>query len=141
MDWNKDSVSDTNFAKTNLLSLPVLDHLDEVLNLIERREGARPDLSPAGTDGLAVYGMTAAQADEVRCAFARPNNAHLIAMHRRRFLDGAGQRGAGGRGGADIRQDKRAVYVPRKPLPCLRGDRVQAARGCRQKSLVQIWLP
>ena len=36
-----------------------------------------------------VAGMTAAQADEVRRAFAKPNNAHLIAMHRRRFLEGA----------------------------------------------------
>ena len=34
-------------------------------------------------------GMTAAQADEIRRAFAKLNNAHLIAMHRRRFLEGA----------------------------------------------------
>ena len=34
-----------------------------------------------------VAGMTAAQADEIRRAFAKPNNAHLIAMHRRRFLE------------------------------------------------------
>ena len=36
-----------------------------------------------------VAGMTAAQADELRRAFARPNNAHLIAMHWQRFLEGA----------------------------------------------------
>ena len=36
-----------------------------------------------------VAGMTAAEADEVRRAFARPNNEHLIAMHRKRFLEGA----------------------------------------------------
>ena len=36
-----------------------------------------------------VAGMTAAQADEIRRAFAKPNNARLIAMHRRRFLEGA----------------------------------------------------
>ena len=186
MDWNKDSVADANFAKIDLLSLPVLDQLDEALNLIERREGARPDLSRIGADDPSVYaminagrskgvfllqspaqlkmaqrlksrdlldlayqvalirpgvgvqgsavsqfveryrhgaaweydhplearalergcgvivwqeqvvqlimdvaGMTAAQADEIRRAFAKPNNAHLIAMHRRRFLDGA----------------------------------------------------
>ena len=186
MDWNKDSVADANFAKIDLLSLPVLDQLDEALNLIERREGTRPDLSRIGADDPAVYaminagrskgvfllqspaqlkmaqrlksrnlldlayqvalirpgvgvqgsavsqfveryrhgatweydhplearalergcgvivwqeqvvqlimdvaGMTAAQADEIRRAFAKPNNARLIAMHRRRFLAGA----------------------------------------------------
>ena len=36
-----------------------------------------------------VAGMAAAQADEIRRAFAKPNNAHLIAMHRRRFLEDA----------------------------------------------------
>ena len=36
-----------------------------------------------------VAGMTAAQADEIRRAFARPNNSHLIALHRQRFLEGA----------------------------------------------------
>ncbi len=190
MDWNKDSVADANFAKIDLLSLPVLDQLDEALDLIERREGVRPDLSqispeddgvydlinagkskgvfllqsPAqlkmgqrlrsrrlldlayqvalirpgvGTQGSAVSqfvdryrhgaeweydhpleeralergygvivwqeqvvqlimdvaGMSAAEADEVRRAFARANNEHLIAMHRERFLEGAGANG------------------------------------------------
>ncbi len=36
-----------------------------------------------------VAGMSAAEADEVRRAFARQNNEHLIAMHRQRFLEGA----------------------------------------------------
>ena len=186
MDWNKDSVADANFAKIDLLSLPVLDQLDEALNLIKEREGRRPDLSridpkdpgvydminegrskgvfllqsPAqlkmgqrlksrslldlayqvalirpgvGVQGSAVSqfveryrhgasweydhpleqralergygiivwqeqvvqlimdvaGFTAAQADEIRRAFARPNNEHLMAMHRERFLEGA----------------------------------------------------
>ena len=186
MDWNKDSVADANFAKIDLLSLPVLDQLEEALELIERRTGQRPDLSridpeddgvydlinagrskgvfllqsPAqlkmgqrlrsrnlrdlayqvalirpgvGTQGSAVSqfveryrhgaeweydhpleqralergygiivwqeqvvqlimdvaGMSAAEADEVRRAFARQNNEHLIAMHRQRFLEGA----------------------------------------------------
>ena len=190
MDWDKDSVADANFAKIDLLSLPVLDQLEEALDLIEQRSGARPDLSrinpeddgvydlinagqskgvfllqsPAqlkmgqrlksrnlldlayqvalirpgvGTQGSAVSqfveryrhgaewdydhpleqralergygiivwqeqvvqlimdvaGMTGAQADEVRRAFARPNNAHLIEMHRERFLAGAGANG------------------------------------------------
>ena len=186
MDWNKDSVADANFAKIDLLSLPVLDQLEEALDLIEARDGRRPDLGRIPHDDPAVYdminagrskgvfllqspaqlkmaqrlksrnlldlayqvalirpgvgvqgsavsqfveryrhgatweydhpleeralergcgvivwqeqvvqlirdvaGMTAAQADEMRRAFARPNNAHLIALHRRRFLDGA----------------------------------------------------
>ena len=186
MDWNKDSVADANFAKIDLLSLPVLDQLEEALDLIEGREGRRPDLArldpedpnvydminegrskgvfllqpPAqlkmaqrlrsrclldlayqvalirpgvGTQGSAVSqfveryrhgvpweydhplerralergcgiivwqeqvvqlimdvaSMTAAQADEVRRAFAKPNAGHLIAMHRQRFLEGA----------------------------------------------------
>ncbi len=188
MDWNKDSVADANFAKIDLLSLPVLDQLEEALDLIEQREGMRPDLSqispeddevydlinegrakgvfllqsPAqlkmgqrlksrnlrdlayqvalirpgvGTQGSAVSqfveryrhgaeweydhpleeralkrgygiivwqeqvvqlimdvaGMTAAEADEVRRAFAKPNNAHLIAAHLKRFLEGASE--------------------------------------------------
>ena len=186
MDWNKDSVADANFAKIDLLSLPVLDQLEEALDLIEQREGERPDLSqispedggvydminagqskgvfllqsPAqlkmgqrlrsrrlldlayqvalirpgvGTQGSAVSqfvdryrhgveweydhpleeralergygvivwqeqvvqlimdvaGMSAAEADEVRRAFARANSEHLIEMHRERFLAGA----------------------------------------------------
>ena len=190
MDWNKDSVADANFAKIDLLSLPVLDQIEETLDLIEEREGIRPDLgridpedpavydminqglckgvfllqSPAqlkmgqrlksrtlldlayqvalirpgvGVQGSAVSGfveryrygvpwdydhpleqralergcgiivwqeqvvqlimdvagMTAAQADEVRRAFARPNNGHLIARHRERFLKGAQRNG------------------------------------------------
>ena len=40
-----------------------------------------------------VAGMTAAQADEIRRAFAKPNNEHLIARHRVRFLEGAGKKG------------------------------------------------
>ena len=186
MDWNKDSVADANFAKIDLLSLPVLDQLDEALDLVEGREGIRPDLSlldpedsevydminegrskgvfllqsPAqlkmaqrlrsrclldlayqvalirpgvGVQGSAVSqfveryrhgapweydhplekralergcgiivwqeqvvqlimdvaGMTAAQADEVRRAFSRPNADHLVTMHRQRFIEGA----------------------------------------------------
>ena len=190
MDWNKDSVADANFAKIDLLSLPVLDQIEEALDLIESREGRRPDLSrldpedpgvydmisagrskgvfllqsPAqlkmgqrlksrtlldlayqvalirpgvGVQGSAVSqfveryrhgapweydhpleqralergygiivwqeqvvqlisdvaGMTAAQADEIRRAFARPHSEHLIAMHWRRFLEGAQSKG------------------------------------------------
>ncbi|MCY3911334.1 MAG: DNA polymerase III subunit alpha [bacterium] len=190
MDWDKDSVADAGFAKIDLLSLPVLDQIDEALDLIEEREGRRPDLSkidpedpgvydminaglckgvfllqsPAqlkmaqrlksrdlldlayqvalirpgvGTQGSAVSqfveryrrgadweydhplekralergygiivwqeqvvqliedvaGMTAAEADEVRRAFARPNSEHLIAMHWEHFAEGAWRNG------------------------------------------------
>ncbi len=190
MDWNKDSVADAGFAKIDLLSLPVLDQLEEALDLVEKREGKRPDLSridpedhnvydminegkakgvfllqsPAqlkmaqrlrsrclldlayqvalirpgvGVQGSAVSqfveryrhgapwdydhplekralergcgiivwqeqvvqliqdvaGMSAAEADQVRRAFSRSNNEHLIAMYRRKFLEGARRNG------------------------------------------------
>ena len=190
MDWNRDSVADAGFAKIDILSLPVLDQIEEALDLVEKREGRRPDIgriepndssvydminegqskgvfqlqSPAqlkmaqrlksrnlldlayqvalirpgvGVQGSVVSqfveryrhgaewkydhplekralergygvivwqeqvvqliedvaGMTAAEADEVRRAFARPNNEHLIAMHRERFLEGARRNG------------------------------------------------
>ena len=186
MDWNKDSVQDAGFAKIDILSLPVLDQIEEALDLIEKRTGKRPDMSRISPKDTAVYdminegkakgvfllqspaqlkiaqrlrsrnlrdlayqvalirpgvgmqgsavsqfidryrhgvewdydhpleeralkrgwgiivwqeqvvqllmdvgGMSAAQADEVRRAFARPNNEHLVAMHWQRFLEGA----------------------------------------------------
>ena len=55
MDWNKDSVADANFAKIDLLSLPVLDQLEEALDLIEQREGGRPDLSRIDPEDPGVY--------------------------------------------------------------------------------------
>ncbi len=190
MDWNKDSVADAGFAKIDILSLPVLDQIEEALDLIEGRDGKRPDISRVDPEDAGVYdminaglakgvfllqspaqlkmaqrlksrnlldlayqvalirpgvgvqgsavsqfveryrhgaeweydhplerralqrgfgvivwqeqvvqliedvaGMTAAEADEVRRAFARPNNEHLIAMHWERFLDGARRNG------------------------------------------------
>ena len=190
MDWNKDSVADAGFAKIDLLSLPVLDQIEEAVDLIEEREGSRPDLSRIDPEDRQVYGLinrgkakgvfllqspaqlkmgqwlqsrnlrdlayqvalirpgvgvqgsavsqfveryrhgaswdydhplerralergcgvivwqeqvvqlvmdvagfTAAQADELRRAFARPNNAHLIDGLWRQFLEGAQRRG------------------------------------------------
>ena len=186
MDWNKESTADARFAKIDLLSLPVLDQIEEALDLVELREGRRPDISAIDPDDPAVYemlgqgrskgvfllqspaqlkmgqrlrprnlldlayqvalirpgvgvqgsavskfvdryrhgakwdydhplerralergcgiivwqeqvvqlisdvaGMTTSEADEIRRAFTRPNSDHLIAMHRRRFLEGA----------------------------------------------------
>ena len=40
-----------------------------------------------------VAGMTAAEADEIRRAFARPNSDHLVAMHWEKFAKGAGRNG------------------------------------------------
>ena len=57
MDWNKDSVADANFAKIDLLSLPVLDQLEEALDLVEEREGSRPDLGRIDPEDSAVYEM------------------------------------------------------------------------------------
>ena len=57
MDWNKDSVADANFAKIDLLSLPVLDQLEEALDLIEKKEGRRPDLSRIDPEDPGVYDM------------------------------------------------------------------------------------
>ena len=57
MDWNKDSVADAGFAKIDLLSLPVLDQLEEALDLIEEREGKRPGLSRIDPEDPQVYGL------------------------------------------------------------------------------------
>ena len=57
MDWNKDSVADAGFAKIDLLSLPVLDQLEEALDLVEKREGKRPDLGRIDPKDLNVYDM------------------------------------------------------------------------------------
>ncbi len=57
MDWNKDSVADAGFAKIDLLSLPVLDQLEEALDMIEEREGHRPDLSRIDHRDPLVYDL------------------------------------------------------------------------------------
>ena len=57
MDWDKDSVADANFAKIDILSLPVLDQIDEALDLVAEREGARPDLGQISPEDPGVYDM------------------------------------------------------------------------------------
>ena len=186
MDWDRDSVADAGFAKIDILSLPVLDQIEEALDLIERSGRERPDMSridPGDTDvydvinegrckgvfllqspaqlklarrllsrnlldlayqvalirpgvgaaesavsrfveryrygaeweydhpleeralergyGIIVWqeqvvqllmdvgGLSASEADGVRRAFAKSSNSHLMAMYRRRFLEGA----------------------------------------------------
>ena len=75
-----------------------------------------------------VAGMTAAQADELRRAFARPNGEHLVAMHRERFLDGARSmcRRASGR----LRQDQRPLHGSQRwHCSSLRRHRVPGGNG------------
>ena len=57
MDWNRDSVADAGFAKIDLLSLPVLDQIEEALDLIEDRAGTRPDMSKIDPEDPGVYDM------------------------------------------------------------------------------------
>ena len=45
MDWDKDTVADANFAKIDLLSLPVLDQLEEARELVKERHGVVLDVS------------------------------------------------------------------------------------------------
>lgn len=57
MDWDKHSAQDAGFAKIDILSLPVLDQVEEALDWIERREGRRPDLAQIYPEDPAVYDM------------------------------------------------------------------------------------
>ena len=57
MDWNKDSTAAAGFAKIDLLSLPVLDQIEEALDLVEEREGHRPDISAIDPEDAGVYEM------------------------------------------------------------------------------------
>ena len=57
IDWNKDTIADANVAKIDLLSLPVLDQLEQALDLVEERTGSRPDLSRVEPDDDNVYDM------------------------------------------------------------------------------------
>ena len=45
MDWDRDSVADAGFAKIDILSLPVLDQIEEALDLIGKSGRERPDMS------------------------------------------------------------------------------------------------
>ncbi len=75
MDWNKDSVADANFAKIDLLSLPVLDQLEEALDLIEQLSGTRPDLSQIDPEDDEVYDLI--NAGQARGVFLLQSPAQL----------------------------------------------------------------
>ena len=57
MDWDKDSISDAGFAKIDILSLPVLDQMDQAVELIEEGTGQRVDLSRIDPEASGVYDM------------------------------------------------------------------------------------
>ena len=57
MDWDKDSVADAGFAKIDILSLPVLDQIEEALDLIEKSGRERPDMSRLDPEDADVYDM------------------------------------------------------------------------------------
>ena len=57
MDWDRDSVADAGFAKIDILSLPVLDQIEEALDLIEKSGRERPDMSRIDPEDTAVYDM------------------------------------------------------------------------------------
>ena len=63
MDWDKDSVADAGFAKIDILSLPVLDQIEEALYLIEKSGRERPDMSRIDHEDHEVYDMI----NEGRC--------------------------------------------------------------------------
>ena len=57
MDWDKDTVADAGLAKIDLLPLPVLDQIDDALDLAEQRAGRRVDLAQIGSNDPRVYDM------------------------------------------------------------------------------------
>ena len=57
MDWDRDSVADAGFAKIDILSLPVLDQIEEALDLIEKSGRERPDMSRIDPEDPDVYDM------------------------------------------------------------------------------------
>lgn len=57
LDWDKDSIADAGFAKIDILSLPVLDQIEEAVNLIEAHTGQRLDLSQVDPEDPAVYDL------------------------------------------------------------------------------------
>ncbi|MCH7626652.1 MAG: DNA polymerase III subunit alpha, partial [Chloroflexi bacterium] len=57
MDWDKDSVADANFAKIDILSLPVLDQMNDARDLVKERTGEVIDISRIDPEDQEVYDM------------------------------------------------------------------------------------
>ena len=70
MDWNK-GVADANFAKIDLLSLPVLDQLEEALD--QAGSGRRPDLGRIDPEDPGVYEMIGRGGSKSSCSSPRPS--------------------------------------------------------------------
>ena len=82
MDWDKDSVAEAGFAKIDLLSLPVLDQIEEALDWIAEREGARPDLGRIDPADPRVYDLT--NAGQAKGVFLLQSPAQLQIARRLR---------------------------------------------------------
>ena len=57
MQWDKDSIDDAGFVKIDFLALGALSQMQEALDLIEQRDGYRPDLSRINFEDDSVYDM------------------------------------------------------------------------------------
>ena len=145
MDWNKDSVADANFAKIDILSLPVLDQIEEALTLIEEREGTqtrpephrprgcerlRPDQRGPGEGRLPAPVARAAQ-DRAAPALPEPSRPGLPGRAHPARRGRAGERrlqvhrAPPARGRVDVRPPAGGA----RPGARLRGDRLAGAGG------------
>ena len=57
IDWDKDSIADAGFAKIDILSLPVLDQIDESISLIQDTTGKLVDISQVTPEDNEVFDM------------------------------------------------------------------------------------
>ena len=57
IDWDKDSIADAGFAKIDILSLPVLDQIDESISLIQDTTGKLVDISQVDPEDNEVFDM------------------------------------------------------------------------------------
>ena len=57
IDWDKDSIADAGFAKIDILSLPVLDQIDESISLIRDTTGKLVDISQVDPKDNEVFDM------------------------------------------------------------------------------------
>ena len=57
IDWDKDSIADAGFAKIDILSLPVLDQIDEAILLIKDTKNELVDISQIDPEDSDVFDM------------------------------------------------------------------------------------
>lgn len=80
MDWDKDTVQDANFAKIDLLSLPVLDQLEEARDLVMERTGVSVDVSRIDPHDADTYKMIGE--GKAMCVFDLQSPAQLMMAQR-----------------------------------------------------------